>query len=208
MAFDPGLIDMVMRLRGKGISDNKVLRAIELAPRKAFVPAEYFDKAYAEQSLPIDCGQTITAPWIVSLMLQFLRVEKGHKVLEIGVGSGYQTAVLSHLCKRVYAVERYKKLIADAEGRLSNLQVMNTVIRHGDGRYGWAGQAPFHRIIMGCASRAAPPMLLEQLATGGEMIAVVDEQLMRYSKARSKVSEETLMPLNLDMIEPGKSRSL
>ncbi len=206
--FDPGLIDMVMRLRGKGISDNNVLRAIEQTPRKRFVPAESVDKAYDEQSLPIACGQTITAPWVVGLMLQSLRVSKDHKVLEIGVGSGYQTAILSRLSKRVYTVERYKILIKEAEARLSNLNIVNTVMRHGDGRYGWAGQAPFDRIILGCATRAAPPMLLEQLAPGGEMIAVVDEQLMRFSKARSVVSEETLMPLKLDMIEPGKSRTL
>ena len=141
-------------------------------------------------------------------MIQMLRVGKEHKVLEIGSGSGYQTAILARLCKRVYAVERYKQLIAEAEARLTNQDVRNTVIRHGDGRYGWAGQAPFDRIILGCATRAAPPMLLEQLAPGGEMIAVVDEQLMRYIKARSVVSEETLMPLKLDMIEPGKSRTL
>jgi protein-L-isoaspartate(D-aspartate) O-methyltransferase len=208
MMFDPGVIDMVMRLRGKGISDNMVLRGIELAPRKAFVPEIYFEKAYEEQSLPIDCGQTITAPWVIALMLQFLGVNKSDKVLEIGVGSGYQTAILSHLCKRVYAVERYKTLIADAETRLSRLNIMNVVMRHGDGRYGWAGQAPFDKIILGCATRAAPPMLLDQLASGGEMIAVVDEQLMSFSKARSKITEKTIMPLSLDMIEPGKSRML
>lgn len=206
--FDPGLIDMVMRLRGKGISDNTVLRAIEQTPRQRFVPKESVNKAYDEQSLPIACGQTITAPWVIGLMLQSLRMTKEHKVLEIGVGSGYQTAILSRLSKRVYAVERYKLLIKVAEARLSGLDILNTVIRHGDGRYGWAGQAPFDRIILGCATRAAPPMLLEQLAPGGEMIAVVDEQLMRFTKARSVVSEETLMPLMLDMIEPGKSRTL
>jgi len=208
VAFDPGLIDMVMRLRGKGISDNAVLRAIELTPRKSFVPLHFYEKAYDEQAVPIECGQTITAPWTIALMLQMLRVSKDHKVLEVGVGSGYQTAILSRLCTRVYAVERYKKLIRDAEERFSNLGFMNCVIRHGDGRYGWAGQAPFDRIILGCATRAAPPMLLDQLAPGGEMIAVVDEQLMRFTKARTKTTEETLMPLKLDMIEPGKSRTL
>jgi protein-L-isoaspartate(D-aspartate) O-methyltransferase len=206
--FDPGLIDMVMRLRGKGISDNNVLRAVEQTPRIRFVGEGNAEKAYDEQKLPISCGQTISAPWVTALMIQMLRVSKGHKVLEIGSGSGYQTAILARLCRRVYSVERYKQLISEAETRFKNLDVRNTVIRHGDGRYGWAGQAPFERIILGCATRAAPPMLLEQLAPGGEMIAVVDEQLMRYTKARSVVSEETLMPLKLDMIEPGKSRTL
>jgi len=206
--FDAGLIDMVMRLRGKGISDNAVLRAIELTPRRRFVPNEVSDKAYNEQSLPIACGQTITAPLTIATMLQMLRVKPEHKVLEIGLGSGYQTAILSQLCRRVYAVERYKGLIKDAETRLAQYDVLNYVMRHGDGRYGWAGQAPFDRIILGCATRAAPPMLLEQLAPKGEMIAVVDEHLMRFTKARSVVKEETIMPMRLDMIEPGKSRSL
>lgn len=206
--FDPGLIDLVMRLRGKGISDNNVLRAVEQTPRIRFVGDSNIDKAYAEQKLPIACGQTISAPWLTALMVQMLRVSKDHKVLEIGAGSGYQTAILARLCKRVYAVERYKQLIKEAEARIANADIRNTVMRHGDGRYGWAGQAPFDRIILGCATRAAPPMLLEQLAPNGEMIAVVDEQLMRYTKARSVVSEETLMPLQLDMIEPGKSRTL
>jgi len=148
--FDAGLIDMVMRLRGKGISDNSVLRAIELTPRRRFVPSSVSDKAYDEQSLPIACGQTITA-----------------------------------------------------EVQFAQHDVLNVVMRHGDGRYGWAGQAPFDRIILGCATRAAPPMLLDQLAPKGEMIAVVDEQLMRFTKARSVVKEETIMPMKLDMIEPG-----
>lgn len=206
--FDAGLIDMIMRLRGKGISDNSVLRAIELTPRRRFVPSSVSDKAYDEQSLPIACGQTITAPLTIATMLQMLRVTQEHKVLEIGVGSGYQTAILSQLCKRVYSVERYKTLIKEAEVQFAQHDVLNVVMRHGDGRYGWAGQAPFDRIILGCATRAAPPMLLDQLAPKGEMIAVVDEQLMRFTKARSVVKEETIMPMKLDMIEPGKSRSL
>ncbi len=206
--FDAGLIDMVMRLRGKGISDNGVLRAIELTPRRRFIPNDVADKAYDEQALPIACGQTISAPMTIAVMLQMLRVTKEHKVLEIGIGSGYQTAILSRISKRVYAVERYKQLIKEAEKVLMDNDINTAVIRHGDGRYGWAGQAPFDRIILGCATRAAPPMLLEQLAPKGEMIAVVDEQLMRFTKARSVVKEETIMPLTLDMIEPGKSRIL
>jgi len=199
---------MVMRLRGRGISDNDVLRAVELAPRKYFVPAAHSDMAYAERALPIACGQTINAPMSVALMSQLLDIQEGHKLLMIGLGSGYHAAVLSKVVTRVYAVERYKKLIAEAEGRFNKHDIMNVVIRHGDGRYGWPGQAPFDRIILTCALRAAPEGLLEQLAPNGKLLSVIDDQLILFSKARSKITETVIMPFNLDMIEAGKSRTL
>jgi len=199
---------MVLRLRGRGISDNAVLRAIELAPRKRFVSPAHAENAYAERALPIACGQTINSPMSVALMSQLLDLKPDHKLLMVGLGSGYHAAVLSKVVTRVYAVERYKKLIAEAEARFDRLSIMNVVIRHGDGRYGWAGQAPFDRIILTCALRAAPEGLLDQLAPNGKLLAVIDEQLTLFSKARSKVSEAVIMPLSLDMIEAGKSRSL
>jgi len=137
-----------------------------------------------------------------------LELTPEHKLLEIGTGSGYQTAILSKIVKRVYSVERYKLLISEAEERFKRLGVTNHVIRHGDGRYGWGGQAPFDRIILTCGLRAEPAMLIDQLAPGGKLVAVVDDQLTRYSKARKKVTVETLFPLQIPMIEAGKSKSL
>lgn len=206
--IDPGLIDMIMRIRGRGISDNAVLRAMELVPRKHFVDKSLFDVAYDEQSLPTSCGQVLSPPLTIALMTQMLELGPEHKCLEIGCGTGYHTAILSKIAKRVYSVERYKQLIAEAEQRFKALGVTNHVIRHGDGRYGWSGQAPFDRIILTCALRAEPAMLIEQLAAGGKLVAVVDDQLTRYSKARKKVSVETLFPLHIPMIEAGKSKSL
>ena len=206
--IDPGLIDMIMRLRGRGISDNAVLRAMELVPRKYFVETRYFEAAYDEQVLPISCGQTISKPLTIALMTQMLELTPDHKLLEIGTGSGYHTAILSKIVKRVYSVERYKQLIAETEARFATLGITNHVIRHGDGRYGWKGQAPFDRIILTCALRAEPAMLLDQLAAGGKLLAVIDEQLMRFTKARKVVTSETLFPLNLPMIEAGKSKAL
>lgn len=206
--IDPGLIDMIMRIRGRGISDNAVLKAMELAPRKFFVDESLWEVAYDEQSLPTSCGQTLSPPLTVALMTQMLELSADHKLLEIGCGSGYHTAILSKIVKRVYSVERYKLLIREAEARFKALGITNHVIRHGDGRYGWGGQAPFDRIILTCALRAEPAMLIDQLAPNGKLVAVVDDQLTRYSKARKKVSVETLFPLQTPMIEAGKSKSL
>ena len=206
--IDPGLIDMIMRIRGRGISDNTVLRAMELVARKRFVELKYWDVAYEEQSLPTSCGQALSPPLTIALMTQMLELSPEHKLLEIGTGSGYHTAILSKIVKRVYSVERYKQLIRETEARFKALGITNHVIRHGDGRYGWGGQAPFDRIILTCALRAEPAMLIDQLAPNGKLVAVVDDQLTRYSKARKKVSVETLFPLQIPMIEAGKSKAL
>lgn len=206
--IDPGLIDMIMRVRGRGISDNALLRAMELIARKRFVDETYWDVAYDEQSLPTSCGQSLSPPLTIALMTQMLELSPEHKLLEVGTGSGYHTAILSKMVKRVYSVERYKQLIRETEARFKVLGITNHVIRHGDGRYGWGGQAPFDRIILTCALRAEPAMLIDQLAAGGKLIAVVDDQLTRYTKARTKVSVETLFPLVIPMIEAGKSKAL
>lgn len=208
MKIDPGLIDMIMALRSQGISDNSVLRAIEQSPRRNFVDIGFRKETYAFQDLPIACGQSISSPLTVAMMTQLLEVDRAHKVLEIGTGSGFHTAILARVAKRVYSVERYRQLIADAEVRFKALEIFNIVVRHGDGRYGWGGQAPFDRILVTCALRAAPDMLLDQLAPDGIMIAVIDEQLTRITKARTKTKSETLMPLSLPMIEAGKSKVL
>jgi len=199
---------MIMRIRGRGISDNAVLRAMELIARKRFVEEVYWDVAYEEQALPTSCGQSLSPPLTIALMTQMLELSPAHKLLEIGTGSGYHTAILSKIVKRVYSVERYKQLIRETETRFKAMSITNHVIRHGDGRYGWGGQAPFDRIILTCALRAEPAMLIDQLAPNGKLVAVVDNQLTRYSKARKKVTVETLFPLKIPMIEAGKSKAL
>ncbi len=206
--IDPGLIDMIMRLRGRGISDNALLKSMEMVPRKHFVDDAYWDAAYEEQALPTSCGQVLSPPLTIALMTQMLELRPEHKLLQIGTGSGYHAAILSKMVKRVYSVERYKQLIREAEARYKALGITNHVIRHGDGRYGWGGQAPFDRIILTCALRAEPAMLIEQLAPNGKLVAVVDDYLTRYSKARKKVTVETFFPLQVPMIEAGKSKAL
>ena len=199
---------MIMRVRGRGISDNAVLKAMELIARKHFVDEKYWDVAYEEQSLPTSCGQTLSPPLTIALMTQMLELSPEHKLLEIGTGSGYHTAILSKIVKRVYSVERYKQLIRGTEARFKAMGITNHVIRHGDGRYGWAGQAPFDRIILTCALRAEPAMLIDQLAPNGKLVGLVVRHLTRYSKARKKVTVETLFPLSVPMIEAGKSKAL
>jgi len=208
MSIDPGLIDMVMRLRGRGISSNSVLRAIELAPRRFFVPADKRDVAYNPVNIPIACGQTLPPPMTSALLAQLSDIQPDHKVLTLGLGSGYLAAILSRLATRVYTVERYKTLIREADERFRQVDVFNVVTRHGDGRYGWPGQAPFDRIIMGYAVRAEPEGVLKQLAAGGKMLAVIDGTLTLFEKPRTKVSATELMPLDLDMAEAGKSKTL
>jgi len=199
---------MVLRLRSRGISSNVILRAVELVPRRFFVPAEQRRIAYDDVNVPIGCGQTLPPPMTGALMAQLLDVKPDHKVLLPGLGSGYLAAILAQVATRIYTVERYKTLIREADERLRNLDIYNVVTRHGDGRYGWPGQAPFDRIIMGYALRAEPEMLFEQLAPGGKMLAVIDGTLTLFEKPRTKITTTELMPLDLDMAESGKSRTL
>ena len=206
--IEPGLIDMILRLRGRGISDNAVLRAMELVNRKHFVEKKYWAQAFEEQSLPISCGQTLSEPMSVAIMTQMLELSPEHKLLEIGAGSGYHTSILCKIVKRVYSVERYHQLIKEAEANFQRQAMTNHVIKHGDGRHGWLGQAPFDRIILSCSLRAEPAKLLDQLAPNGVLVAVIDEQLTRFKKARKVVKSEILLPLQLPMIESGKSKAL
>ena len=206
--FDPGLMDMVIRLRGRGVSQNSVLKAFETIPRKYFVDEAHYLSAYAEQRLPIACGQIISEPLTIARLTQALDVHPYHKVLEIGTGSGYHTALISKLCKRVYSVERYLELVKKSEALFLKLGLTNIVIRHGDGRYGWKGQAPFDRILITVGLRTVPDGLLDQLARGGKLVAVVEDELTVFEKARTKITETVIVPMTLPMIESGKSKAL
>lgn len=208
MSFlEPGLFDMIMRLRSRGISDTNVLRAIEKTPRTVFVPDALKMQSYDERDIPIACGQNLLAPLTTAILCQTLEVQPDHKVLLIGTGSGYSTAVLSHVCKRVYSVERYKSLAEPAEERLKGMAV-NTVLRHGDGRYGWKGQAPFDRVLICASVRMFPTALLDQLTGNGRMVAVVDGQLSVASRVDGETLEKPIMPLNIPPLEPGKSQAI
>jgi protein-L-isoaspartate(D-aspartate) O-methyltransferase len=162
-----------MELRRQGIDDLRVLEAMERIPRDAFVEAPFSVSAYDNSALPIPCGQTISQPYIVAYMTQHLDVRDNMRVLEIGTGSGYQAAVLSPLCRRVYTIERHRPLLKQAEARFKALRLDNIVTRHGDGFLGWPEQAPFDRIVLSAAVAEVPLILTQQLKPGGMLIAPV-----------------------------------
>ena len=162
---------LILRLRALGISDRRVLNAMETVPREMFVPPEYADHAYDDRALPISCGQTISAPSVVALMTARLDVRDRHKVLEIGSGSGYQTAILAKLARRVTTIDRYRSLVSEAEVRWEALGLSNISAMTGDGTAGWSRQAPFDRILVTAAAEKAPSNLVAQLVDGGILIA-------------------------------------
>ncbi len=189
-------IRLIMDLRTKGITDTNVLSAIERVPRDAFVPAHSRDQAWEDMALPIGLGQTISQPFVVAMMTQALKLSDRDKVLEIGTGCGYQAAVLSHLCRRVYTIERHKHLSKDAEKRLESLRLRNITAIAADGMKGWPtingiDQAPFDKIIVTAAARDKPPQaLLDQIRIGGVMIIPVGESGAQSLKLYKKESDE------------------
>jgi len=168
-------IRLILDLRREGVADTRVLSAIERVPREMFLPEAFRDQAYEDVAMPIGHGQTVSQPSVVARMTQALDVPERGKVLEIGTGSGYQTAVLARLCRRVYTIERHQPLLAEAEKRLELLKLRNVTTRCADGSRGWPTQAPFDRIIVTCAAPIAPEELAAQLADGGVMIVPVGE---------------------------------
>lgn len=188
MAGDYRVIKLIMELRSRGIASRPVLSALEKVPRELFVPEMFSQEAYNNSTLPIECGQTISQPYVVALMTEKLDLNDRHKVLEIGTGTGFQTAILAQLCRRVYTIERYRTLLEEAEKRFKTLRLTNITSMSGDGTKGWPGQAPFDRIIVTAAAAEVPETLLEQLKPGGKMIAPVendlgDQDLILFNKA-------------------------
>ena len=190
-------IRLIMRLRRAGISDTNVLSAIERIPREAFVPDSFLDQAYEDRTLPIGHGQTLSQPRVVALMTQALEIDRRIKVLEIGTGSGYQAAVLSRLCRRLYTIERHRELQRAAERRFQELRLHNITARLGDGAKGWPEQAPFARIMVTAAAAGIPESLVDQLAPGGIMVVPVgrpgaDQTLLRVTRNEDGFHEEVL----------------
>jgi len=173
MKSDTRRARLIMELRQGGVTDRDVLAAMERVPRDAFVPDFFKDRAWENTALPIGGGQTISQPLIVGLMTQALEATKMMKVLEIGTGSGYQTAILAKLCRRVYTIERVKSLLAGAEAMFEKLHIRNVTAKLDDGSRGWPEQAPFDRILVTAAAPKVPETLLNQLGTGGIMVVPV-----------------------------------
>jgi len=161
------------QLHARGIHNRTVLQAFLDIPRERFVPPDFDHEAYEDHPLPIGHGQTISQPYVVALMLQELDVQPHHRVLDVGAGSGYQTALLARIARHVFAVERIEELTEKAMGVLASLNVANVTFRTGDGSLGWPAEAPFHRIICGAGAPDVPEAWLEQLVDGGRIVAPV-----------------------------------
>jgi len=165
-----------------GIQNLKVLEAIAKVPRQLFLAPAFAHQAYHNNALPISCGQTISQPYIVAKMTELLTIKSStEKILEIGTGSGYQSAVLALLFDKVYSIERIKKLQLEAKRRLKRLDLYNVSIKHGDGWNGWKAKGPFDCIIVTAAATKVPTLLLEQLAEGGRLVIPVgqDNQILQ-----------------------------
>ncbi len=195
-----------MELRQGGISDTQVLSAIERLPREMFVSDVFEGQAYENSALPIAHGQTISQPFVVAFMTQALEIGPRMKVLEIGTGSGYQTAVLAQLCRRVYTIERYRSLLAEAEPRFAALRLNNITAIARDGHQGWPEQAPFLRIMVTAAAEEIPDVLVAQLDVGGIMIVPVGDQggqeILRVEKTEEGIDVRSLLPVRfVPMVE-------
>lgn len=164
---------LVARLRERGITDEVVLGLIGSVPRHIFIDEAWGHRAYEDSSLPIGHGQTISQPFIVALMSQLLNVSPRQRVLEVGTGSGYQTAVLASLCERLFSVERIEALVPRAQERLAAMKLRNITLRYGDGYAGWPEKDPFDGILVTAAPPEIPAALVDQLAVGGRLIAPV-----------------------------------
>ncbi len=162
-------------LRSKGVTDARVLTAMEKVDRAAFVKGLFADRAYEDMPLPISCGQTISQPSVVGIMTQALNVQPRHKVLEVGTGSGYQAAILSELARRVYTVDRHKRLVNEAQAIFDAQDITNITAFTADGSHGLAEQAPFDRILLTAAAEDPPSPLLAQLRVGGIMVLPVGQ---------------------------------
>lgn len=202
-----GFAALVLRLRAEGITDLDLLTAVEQTPRSSFVPPEFAQNAYSSRSIPIECGQFMEGADLAVRLLSMLQVKPGHRVLEIGTGSGFATAVLGRLAERVISIERYKTLIASAQRRLEQLAIRNVILRQVDGSNGLPGEGTFDRIICTAAYPVMPRFFAEQLVSGGMLLApiMLDEErcvMVRLTKTGSRFEREDLFEVPFLPLQP------
>jgi protein-L-isoaspartate(D-aspartate) O-methyltransferase len=206
-------MEFMLTLRRRGISDQAVLRAMDEVPREHFVEARSAEHAYADNAMPIACGQTISQPYVVAYMTEQLAVRGNHRVLEVGTGSGYQAAVLSRLAREVVSLERYRTLANAARTRLKTLGYANVEVLLGDGLGGEPLRAPYDRIMVTAAAESIPPALTAQLAEGGIMILPLGphggaQELVKLTRTGQGLTQETLIAVRFVPLLPGQAREL
>lgn len=207
------LAALILELRQRGIHDRRVLSVIEAIPRRFFLDRAHQKLAYRDAALPIECGQTISQPTVVAMMTEALKVGPGHAVLEIGTGSGYQTAVLARLAGSVVSLERYRSLAVLARQRLAALHADNAEILVADGTAGHPDGAPYDRILVTAAAREVPPALLDQLPDGGVLVAPVGppggvQRLVRVTRRGEGTETERLAGVRFVPLQPGVAEHL
>ena len=203
------LLTLLFELKKYGIKDKNVLKAIEYIPRDFFIEKSIKSKSLMNVALPIDCGQTISQPLVVAKMTQELELSKNLRILEIGTGSGYQTAILSQLSRFVYTIERFKTLKIKAEKKFKSLNLNNVFTKHNDGGMGWPEQEPFDRILVTASAPEIPKILLKQLSVGGIMVVPVgeentDQMLIKIIKKTKKLEKKNLMKVRFVPLLEGK----
>jgi len=211
MSNETAKVKLIMDLRARGIRSTSVLEAIETTPREKFVADPFVDQAYADQSLPISCGQTISQPYIVAYMTEQLNLNDRSLVLEVGTGSGYQAAVLSKMCRRVFTLERYRTLSMKARHLFEELSLRNITTIIGDGFKGWPQQAPFDHIIVTASPRKVPTALIDQLAVGGVMIiplnqGLSNQALYKVTKTENGFEQQKLIDVRFVPMLEGLAR--
>ncbi len=201
---------LIQRLMDQGITQFEVLEAIRSVPRHLFVDEALAHRSYEDTALPIGFGQTLSQPYVVARMSQLALAQgRPKKVLELGSGSGYQTAILANLVDEICAIERIKPLVERARRQLRTLRIRNVRLRHGDGLEGWPGEAPFDLILGAAAPERVPPILLEQLAPGGRLILPVggaQQQLIMVTSSPDGFVEEIIEAVNFVPMVKGVTR--
>ncbi|WP_404947092.1 protein-L-isoaspartate(D-aspartate) O-methyltransferase [Rhizobium terrae] len=213
MVEKEGFAALVLRLRSEGISDLDLLTAVEQTPRSQFVPAPLADEAYSSRTIPIDCGSFMEGADLVVRLLHRLQVKPGHRVLEVGTGSGFTAAVMARTAERVLTVERYRTLVTTAQARIDALGLRNVIVRQADGSNGMPGEGTFDRIFVTAAFPSLPRFYAEQLTHGGSMVAplMVDEEtcmMVRLTKTGSRFEREDLFPAPYLPIVPNIAAAL